>query len=122
MPKPQNPLRSPINPLAEVSAKPAKTPVPLCTTAEGINSTIRRLGLTDNQAAGYFGVPVFTLRKWRSGEREPGAVVARLAEVLGLVEALCPGLHCALVPAPAETARRGRPVSNGKKTMPINPV
>jgi DNA-binding transcriptional regulator YiaG len=66
--------------------------------AERIKSTIERLQLTDNQAADYLGVPVFTLRKWLTGEREPGAATYRLVEVLGMLEALAPALHESLLP------------------------
>ena len=76
-----------------------KIPAP-DTVAALIRATVDRLTLTDSQAADYFGVPVFTIRKWLTGEREPGAAVARLVEVLGLVEALAPGLHRSLIPAP----------------------
>lgn len=65
--------------------------------AERIKTTIDRLKLTDNQAADYFGVPVFTLRKWLTGEREPGAATYRLVEVLGMLEALAPELHQSLL-------------------------
>jgi DNA-binding transcriptional regulator YiaG len=66
--------------------------------AERIKSTIERLQLTDNQAADYLGVPVFTLRKWLTGEREPSAATYRLVEVLGMLEALAPALHESLLP------------------------
>jgi DNA-binding transcriptional regulator YiaG len=63
-----------------------------------IKSTIERLQLTDKQAAEYLGVPVFTLRKWLTGEREPGAATYRLIEVLGMLEALAPAIHQSLLP------------------------
>jgi DNA-binding transcriptional regulator YiaG len=66
--------------------------------AAHIKATIDRLGLTDKQAAEYLGVPVFTLRKWLSGEREPGAATYRLVEVLGMMEALAPAIHESLLP------------------------
>jgi hypothetical protein len=122
MPNTSNTPKSPIDPLGAPSVKPVKPPVLLCSTAEAINATIQRLGLTEARAAAYFGVPVFTLRKWRTGERAPGAAVARLVEVLGLVETLAPGIHSALVPAPSTSKRRGRPVSKGAETMSINPA
>jgi DNA-binding transcriptional regulator YiaG len=64
-----------------------------------IVETLNRLNLSDNQAADYLGVPVFTVRKWRTGERVPAAVVARLLDVLGLVETLAPEIHFHLLPA-----------------------
>lgn len=63
-----------------------------------IKSTIDRLKLTDNQAADYLGVPVHTLRKWLTGEREPSAATYRLIEVLGMLEALAPAIHQSLLP------------------------
>lgn len=57
-----------------------------------------RLGLDEPRAAQYLGVPVYTLRKWTKGERKPSAATLRLLEVLGLLEALAPAIHEALVP------------------------
>ncbi len=59
---------------------------------------IARLGLDEPRAAQYLGVPVYTLRKWIKGERTPSAAVLRLIEVLGVIEALAPAIHDALVP------------------------
>jgi DNA-binding transcriptional regulator YiaG len=61
-------------------------------------ATAARLGLTEPQASDYFGVPVFTYRKWINGTRAPNASALRLLEVLGMIEALCPTLHAALLP------------------------
>ena len=78
--------------------------------AARVRETMHRLNLDETRAADYFGVPVFTLRKWCSGERQPGAAVLRLLDVLGMVEALAPGLHAALIPpASAPKRPRGRP-------------
>ena len=68
-----------------------------------------RLSLTEGQAAAYFGVPVFTFRKWANGERALNAAVVRLIEIMGMVEALAPGLHSALLPDAAP--KRGRPAT-----------
>ena len=57
-----------------------------------------RLNLDEPRAAQYLGVPVFTLRKWIKGERKPSAATLRLIEVLGLIEALAPAMHEALIP------------------------
>jgi DNA-binding transcriptional regulator YiaG len=65
--------------------------------AAHIRNTIERLELTDNQAADYFGVPLFTLRKWLTGERAPGAATQKLLDVLGLIEAMAPALHDSLM-------------------------
>jgi transcriptional regulator with XRE-family HTH domain len=59
---------------------------------------ITRLGLDEPRAAQYLGVPVYTLRKWIKNERTPSAAVLRLIEVLGVIEALAPAIHDALVP------------------------
>ena len=71
-----------------------------------------RLNLDEPRAAAYLGVPVFTFRKWVTGERTPTAAVLRLVDVLGTIEALAPALHASFVPAPSEPkvpAKRGRP-------------
>lgn len=94
------------------SARPDPAPG---TFAARVRETMHRLNLDETRAADYFGVPVFTLRKWCSGERQPGAAVLRLLDVLGMVEALAPALHAALIPA-APTApkrTRGRPKTKG---------
>lgn len=87
-----------------------KTPSP-GTLAAQVRATVDRLNLDENRAAAYLGVPVFTVRKWLTGEREPGAAVARLLEVLGLVEALAPALHDSFLPpvSQASPRTRGRP-------------
>ena len=59
---------------------------------------IERHQLTDTQAAGLLGVPVFTLRKWTNGTRSPGAAAVRLVEVLGMLDALAPDLLGHLMP------------------------
>ena len=83
--------------------KPAKNPL--------FVDLMARLDLNEARAAAYFGVPVYTYRKWLNGERMPNASVGRLIDVLGLVEALAPGLHAALLPdAPV---KRGRPKTKG---------
>jgi hypothetical protein len=71
-----------------------------------------RLNLDEPRAAAYLGVPVFTFRKWAAGDRKPTAAVARLLEVLGMVEAMNPTLHDSFLPAPSApkvTGKRGRP-------------
>jgi len=79
--------------------------------ADQVVQTVERLGLNDAQAAQYFAVPVFTVRKWMSGEREPGAAVARLLEVMGLLEALAPNLHQTFLVNLAPWPVRGRRVT-----------
>ena len=94
-----------------MSKTPPKTPKkPLAgSVAAQVAQTVERLKLNDAQAAQYFAVPVFTVRKWLTGEREPGAAVARLLEVMGLLEALAPNLHQTFLVDLAPRVKRGRP-------------
>ena len=103
----QTPLRQP------------KTPAP-GTVAERVRQTVDRLNLDEAQAAQYFAVPVYTVRKWLTGEREPGAAVARLLEVMGLLEALAPNLHQTFMVNLAPRPVRGRRVT--PKPPEHNPV
>lgn len=107
----QTPLKTPKNP------RPG-------TAADRVKQTVDRLGLSDTQAAQYFAVPVFTVRKWITGEREPGAAVARLLEVMGLLEALAPNLHQTFLVNLAPRVKRGRPVkpSPADSVMLENPI
>jgi hypothetical protein len=61
---------------------------------------ITRHQLTEAQAASLLGVPVFTLRKWRTGIRAPNAAAVRLLEVLDLLAVLAPALLDGLIPTP----------------------
>lgn len=70
----------------------------MTTQSNAFAALMTRLGLDDSRAAAYLGVPVYTFRKWASGERTPSASVLRLLEVLGMVEAMAPAIHEALVP------------------------
>lgn len=91
-------------------------PVP-GTFAAQLRALMDRLNLDEPRAAEYLGVPVFTLRKWASGERQPGAAVARLLEVLGFLEAMTPALHDALVPKSVATSDKER-ASRKRKGAP----
>lgn len=94
-----------------MSKNPPKTPKKPLAGSVGaqVAQTVERLKLNDAQAAQYFAVPVFTVRKWLTGEREPGAAVARLLEVMGLLEALAPNLHQTFLVDLAPRVKRGRP-------------
>ena len=70
--------------MSKTPLKPPKIP-PAGSLAERVRQTLERLHLDDTRGAAYLGVPVFTVRKWITGEREPGAAVARLLDVLGMV-------------------------------------
>lgn len=78
------------------------------TFAARVRETVARLNLDEPRATVYFGVPVFTLRKWTTGEREPGAAVVRLLDVLGTLEALAPALHDSFLPPVSQASPRTR--------------
>ena len=95
------------------------------TVGAQVLQTVERLGLSEAQAAQYFAVPVFTVRKWLTGEREPGAAVARLLEVMGLLEALAPNLHQTFLINLTPRAKRGRratPSPADNSVMSENPL
>lgn len=81
-----------------------------------------RLHLDENQAADYLGVPVFTFRKWASGERQPSAAVLRLLDVLGTVEALAPALHAGFLPSELRHVKKSRLKRSTDSVMSENPV
>jgi transcriptional regulator with XRE-family HTH domain len=85
-----------------------------------------RLHLSPAQMADYLGVPIYTLRKWESGERGGSATLLRLLDVLGLVEALAPGLHSALLPPETRHVEKsgllGSTDSPAESVMSENPV
>jgi len=91
----------------DTPSKPLKIPGP-GTLAERVRHTLERLHLDDTRGAEYLGVPVFTVRKWITGEREPGAAVARLLDVLGMVEALAPALHGSFMPSEPVHVKKSR--------------
>jgi DNA-binding transcriptional regulator YiaG len=64
-----------------------------------LRGLIARHSLDRVQTAALLGVPVFTLRHWLAGTRNPTASAVRLLAVLCLVETLHPDLLAALVPA-----------------------
>ena len=86
--------------MTKTPLKTPKTPLP-DTIAHRVHAVADRLGLSDEALAHYLGAPVFTVRKWRSGEREPGAVVAHLLDVLGTLEAIAPQIHDSFLPSKA---------------------
>jgi DNA-binding transcriptional regulator YiaG len=105
------------------SARPDPAPD---TFAARVRETMNRLNLDEPRAADYLGVPVFTLRKWATGERQPGAAVLRLFEVLGMVEALAPALHASFLPPQSRHVEKsGTKRSTGStpdSVMSKNPV
>ena len=66
---------------------------------------VTRHQLTEAQAAGLMGVPVYTFRKWSNGTRAPNAAAVRLLEVLDMLNAFAPALLAGLTPAPTSKAK-----------------
>ena len=98
----------------------------MSTHANPFADLMARLNLDDTGAAAYLGVPVFTFRKWATGERKPSASAIRLLDVLGTVEALAPALHAGFLPDGSRHVKKsGRKRSTGSPTDPVmskNPV
>ena len=105
------------------SARPEPAPD---TFAARVRDTMNRLNLDEHEAADYLGVPVFTLRKWTTGERQPGAAVLRLLDVLGMVEALAPALHASFLPVESrhveKSGAKRSTDSTADSVMSKNPV
>ena len=80
-----------------------------------LSATMTRLGLTAQGAADYLGVPVPTIPKWIDGTRTPGAEVIGLLDVLGIVEAIAPSIHAAMLPTAID------PVQSGQSVKPVDP-
>lgn len=68
------------------------------TISERITALQTKYSMNDAQVAEYLGVPVHTLRNWRTGKRVPAAVVYKLLDVLGILETLAPAVHEYFVP------------------------
>jgi DNA-binding transcriptional regulator YiaG len=66
---------------------------------------IDRHKLSDNHAAALLGVPVFTLKKWTTGERGPGAATIRLLEVFQTLETLAPAMLAGFIPGDSKNNR-----------------
>lgn len=73
-----------------------------------IKLTMDRLRLDKLAMSAYLGVPPQTLHNWIIGVREPNRAVVRLLDVLDTIEAVAPGIHEHLIPAPVERGKRGR--------------
>ena len=99
--------------MTETPLKPLKIPL-AGSLAERIKHTLERLHLDDTRGAAYLGVPVYTVRKWITGEREPGAAVARLLDVLGMVEAMAPALHGSFMPSEPVQVKKSRTKKDNK--------
>ena len=66
---------------------------------ETLGGLMARHSLDKVQTAALLGVPVYTLRHWLAGTRNPTSSAVRLLGVLCLLETLAPVLLAALVPA-----------------------
>lgn len=75
------------------------------TFAARVHDLMTRLNLNESRAAAYLGVPIFTLHKWVTGQRKPGAAVKRLLDVLGTIEVMAPSLHDSFLPPPSKVKR-----------------
>jgi transcriptional regulator with XRE-family HTH domain len=88
--------------------------------------TRSRLDFSPAEMADYLGVPIYTLRKWESGERGSSAAVMRLLDVLGMVEALAPALHESFLPPKSRHVEKSRSTdsigSSADSVMSKNPV
>jgi len=93
--------------------KPAQNP----DFAPALAALLARHHLTETQGAGLLGVPVFTLRKWLTGQRAPSAAAVRLVAVLDLLAVLAPALLAGLIPEPTAPIARGRRPSGAKKPL-----
>lgn len=94
----------------------------MTTQSNAFQHLMQRLHLDDTQAADYLGVPVFTFRKWASGERTPSAAVLRLLDVLGTIEALAPALHAGFLPTESSHVRKSRSKRSTDSVMSENPL
>lgn len=65
---------------------------------ETIRGLMARHSLDKVQTAALMGVPVYTLRHWLAGTRNPTSSAVRLLSVLCVLETLAPDLLAALVP------------------------
>ena len=72
-------------------------PIHATPTGTRISALQARLGLSTAHAARYLGVSVSTYRSWVYGQREPGASVDRLLDVLGALEVMAPEIHAQIV-------------------------
>ena len=93
--------------------KPAQNPEFVATLA----ALTQRHQLTEHQAAGLLGVPVFTLRKWTAGQRAPSAAAVRLLDVLDMLAALAPALLAGLIPEPVAPSPVKRKPKSGKSPL-----
>ena len=88
---------TPSPPLSPTRGRPRTRALPDTDVTRRLVATRQRLVLTQPRMAAYLGVPVATYQSWEMGVREPSASALRLLDVLGIVEALAPGVHAELL-------------------------
>lgn len=81
--------------------------------ADQICAVMYRHKMNQMQMAEYLAVPQTTISNWINGKRKPSAGAARLLYVLGMMEALAPGVHATLIPPKGEPRTRTRAVPVG---------
>lgn len=79
------------------SGRPRTRDLPDTDITRRLLGTRQRLGLSQPRMASYLGVSIPVYQSWETGLRDPSASVLRLLDVLGLVEALAPGVHAELM-------------------------
>lgn len=79
------------------SGRPRTRDLPDTEITRRLLGTRQRLGLSQPRMANYLGVSIPVYQSWETGLRDPSASVLRLLDVLGLVEALAPGVHAELM-------------------------
>lgn len=108
------------------ATKPQTPKNPGSALALRLAQTRSRLDLSPAEMADYLGVPIYTLRKWESGERGSSAAVMRLLDVLGIVEALAPALHASFLPPESRHVEKSRSAGSigsiANSAMSKNPV
>jgi DNA-binding transcriptional regulator YiaG len=80
------------------TGRPRTRDLPDTEVTRRLLGTRQRLGLSQPRMALYLGVSIPVYQSWETGLRDPSASVLRLLDVLGVVEALAPGVHAQLMP------------------------
>lgn len=66
-------------------------------TVARIEAVMARRGMSQADMARYLDVPQGTIGNWLTYKRKPSRSVARLLDVLGMVEMLAPTIHAQLL-------------------------
>ena len=67
-------------------------------TVQRIKAVMERRKMSQADMARYLDVPQGTIGNWLGGARKPSRSVARLLDVLGMIEMLAPTIHEQLLP------------------------